>query len=161
MLENNAAAVLVAEQDEMSNMYLTFNLGTETYGLQIRHILQIIGMQEITQMPEMPPYMKGYINLRGSIIPVVSIRKRFGLPEVEYNERTCIIVVHIGEKDIGLIVDEIQEAITIEQDHISDPPETGLRELSRYIMGIARLSDTDDATAVLIDVQKLFKAGDI
>lgn len=153
MDENNLAPGVV-ETDEMENMYLNFVVGHEIYGVEIRHVIQIIGMQEINEMPDMPPGMKGYINLRGSVIPVVSMRLRFGKFEEDYTERTCIVVVLIGEKQIGLIVDAIQETITIEPEDISPAPTTGEGSEVPYICGIARL--VGGRTAVMIDVQKLF-----
>jgi purine-binding chemotaxis protein CheW len=137
---------------EMEDMYLNFSVGKELYGIEIQYILQIIGMQEITEMPEMPYGMKGFINLRGSVIPVVSMRTRFGKNDEEYHDRTCIVVVQVGEKQIGLIVDAIQETITIDPENISPQPTTG-EEIS-YIRGIAHLSS--NRTAVIICIQKLF-----
>lgn len=144
------------ETDEMENMYLNFIVGNEAYGVEIRHVIQIIGMQEITEMPEMPPGMKGFINLRGSVIPVVSMRLRFGKTESEYTDRTCIIVTQIGDKEVGLIVDAIQETLTIDPNSISPPPSTGEYTEAPYIMGVAKLQN--GSTAVLIHVQKLFIA---
>lgn len=138
--------------DEMENMYLNFNVGNETYGIEIRYVLQIIGMQDINEMPEMPPDMKGFINLRGNVVPVVSMRLRFGKPEEEYTDRTCIIVVLVGEQEIGLVVDAIQETLTIEPENISPPP--SMVSVSPYIEGVARLPD--DRTAILLHAQKLF-----
>lgn len=140
--------------EEMKNMYLNFIVGNEVYGIEIQYVIQIIGMQEITEMPEMPPGMKGFINLRGNVIPVVSMRARFAKAEAEYSDRTCIVVVQVGDKEIGLIVDAIEETITIEPENISPPPDTGDGSLSSYIMGIARLPE--DQTAILVYVQKLF-----
>ncbi len=145
---------VATEIDEMENMYLNFNVGSEIYGVEVRYVLQIIGMQEISEMPDMPPSMKGYINLRGSVIPVVSMRLRFGKTEDEYTDRTCIVVVTVGEREIGLIVDAIQETITIEPENISSQPTTGESGSIPYVEGIARLPD--NRTAVLIHAQKLF-----
>lgn len=143
-------------EDGMENMYLTFMVGEEIYGVEIRHVLQIIGMQEISQMPEMPAYMKGYIDLRGKIIPVVSIRLRFGLSEIEYNDRNCIIVVNVGEKYIGLIVDSIRETLSIEPSQISEQPSMSKEPFNPFIMGVARIGTKDITTAVIIDIQRLF-----
>lgn len=140
--------------DEMENMYLNFNVGNEIYGIEIRYVIQIIGMQEITEMPEMPPSMKGFISLRGNVIPVVSMRSRFGKAECTYSDRTCIVVVQVGKKEIGLIVDAIQETITIDPDSISSPPATGESVNNSYIMGVARLPN--ERSAVLIRVNRLF-----
>lgn len=143
-----------ATTEEMENMYLNFNVDGDLYGIEIRYVLQIIGMQKITGMPEMPSEMKGFINLRGDVIPVVSMRLRFGKTEGEYTDRTCIVVVQVGEREIGMIVDAIQETITIEPKNISPTPSTGKAGSNPYITGIARLSG--DHTAILVDAQKLF-----
>lgn len=148
------SAYTEAANDEMENMYLNFSIGDEIYGIEIRHVLQIIGMQEINGMPDMPSYMRGFIILRGNVIPVVSIRALFGKEEEGYTDRTCIIVVQVGEKEIGLIVDAIRETLSIEPGNISPPPGTGASDVSPYIMGIAQLED--GSTAVLIHLQKLF-----
>jgi purine-binding chemotaxis protein CheW len=142
------------DTDEMENMYLNFSVGTEVYGVEIRHVLQIIGMQEITEIPEAQMYMKGIINLRGIITPVFCMRQRFGKMEEEYNDRTCIIVVMVGAQQIGLIVDAIQETTTIEPEYISPQPTTGAGGENPYIKGIARLPG--DRIVVLIHAQKLF-----
>lgn len=142
--------------DEMANMYLNFNVGNEVYGIEIRHVIQIIGMQEITEMPEMPPEMKGFIRLRGKVIPVISMRVILGKMEEEYSDRTCIIVVQMGEKESGLIVDGIRETLTIDPESISPTP--GRREGmdSSYIMGVARLPN--EQVAILLHVNKLFSS---
>lgn len=140
--------------DEMENMYLNFYVGPGVYGVEIRYVIQIVGMQEINAMPEMPMYMKGFINLRGNVIPVVSMRERFGQLDEPYNERTCIVIVQVGDREIGLIVDAIKETTTIEPDKISPQPSTAQGAENAYIIGIAQLEE--GAVSILIDVQKLF-----
>lgn len=140
--------------DEMENMYLNFYVGKGVYGVEIRYVLQIVGLQEINAMPEMPMYMKGFINMRGNVIPVVSMKERFGQGEDEYNERTCIVIVQVGNREIGLIVDAIKETITIEPDKISPQPSTTQGVDNAYIVGIAQLGAGN--VSILIDVQKLF-----
>jgi purine-binding chemotaxis protein CheW len=140
--------------DEMQNMYLNFYVGEGVYGVEIRYVLQIIGLPEINAMPEMPMFMKGFINLRGTVIPVVSMRERFGQVEEPYNERTCVVIVQVREKQIGLIVDAIKATITIEPEKISPQPSTTQGEDNVYIIGIAHLGS--GSVSILIDVQKLF-----
>lgn len=140
--------------DEMENMYLNFYVGAGVYGVEIRYVIQIVGLQEINAMPEMPMYMKGFINLRGNVIPVVSMRERFGQFEDPYNERTCIVIVQVGDREIGLIVDAIKETITIEPDKISPQPSTAQGADNAYIIGIAQLEG--GSVSILLDVQKLF-----
>lgn len=143
--------------DEMENMYLNFYVAREVYGVEIRYVIQIVGMQEINAMPEMPMYMKGFINLRGNVIPVVSMRERFGQMDEPYNERTCIVIVSVGDREIGLIVDAIKETITIEPNKISPQPSTAQSAETAYIIGIAQLGGKD--VSILIDVQQLFGGG--
>ncbi|MCL2034207.1 MAG: chemotaxis protein CheW [Oscillospiraceae bacterium] len=145
--------------DEMENMYLNFFVGEGVYGIEIRYVLQIIGMQKIEAMPEMPMYMKGFINLRGNIIPVVSMRERFGQFEDPYNERTCIIITQVGDREVGLIVDAIKETITIEPEQVSPQPAATQGMDNAYIKGIAKLTAGD--VSILIDVQRLFGGYDI
>lgn len=154
MAEKIVANAAETTTDEMKNMYLNFNVDNKVYGIEIRYVIQIIGMQEITKMPGMPPDMKGFINLRGNVIPVVSMRLRFGETEGEYSDRTCIIVVQVGEKEVGLIVDAIQETITIKPESISPAPSTGESVSNPCIMGVAQLPN--DRVAILIHVSKLF-----
>jgi purine-binding chemotaxis protein CheW len=142
--------------DEMENMYLNVYIGQEVYGIEIRYVLQILGLPEINAMPEMPLYMKGFINLRGNVIPVVSMRERFGQFEEAYTERTCVVIVQVGSREIGLIVDAIKETITIEPEKISPQPTT-TSVGNAYILGIAQLGGSD--VSRLIDVQKLFDVG--
>lgn len=148
-MENEQSAVV----DEMENMYLNFYVGQNVYGVEIRYVIQIIGMQEINAMPEMPMYMKGFINLRGNVIPVVSMRERFGQFDEEYNERTCIVIVQVGDREIGLIVDAIKETITIEPSKISPQPSTTGSD-NLYVIGVAQLGAGN--VSILIDTQKLF-----
>lgn len=143
--------------DSMLNKYLTFEVGNETYGVEIKYVLQIIVMQQISKMPDMPPDMQGFINLRGEVIPVTSLRLKFGLDEREYNDRTCVVVVQTGEgdnkKEYGLIVDNINETVTIMPADISDPPSTSAITMSSFVVGIM---GKDGQNIMLLDVAKLF-----
>ncbi len=154
---NTMSGVGNATSDEMENMYLNVYIGQEVYGIEIRYVLQIVGMQEINPMPEMPAYMKGFINLRGNVIPVVSMRERFGQMDDPYTERTCIVIAQVGDREIGLIVDAIKETVTIEPERISPQPTTSSSSSNSYIVGIAQLGNNH--VSILIDVQKLFDNG--
>lgn len=146
---------MIASEDKTENLYLNFKVEDQTYGIEIKYVLQIIKMQKITKIPEMPPEMKGFINLRGKMIPVISMRLRFGKVEDSYTNRTCIVVVLVNEKEVGLVVDAICETITIEPENISPLPSlTGCDETAYYIMGVAHLEDS--CTAILIDVKEMF-----
>jgi purine-binding chemotaxis protein CheW len=140
--------------DEMENMYLNFYVGDGVYGVEIRYVLQIIGLPDINAMPEMPMFMKGFINLRGNVIPVVSMRERFGQVEEPFTERTCVVIVLVGDREIGLIVDAIKETTTIEPEQISPQPKTSQGEGNAYIIGIAQLGT--GGVSILIDVRHMF-----
>lgn len=102
-------ADLGIEEDTLKGRFLTFRLANEDYGLEIRYVTEIIGIQKITEVPDMPCFVKGVINLRGKVIPVMDVRARFSLPERDYDERTCIVVVNVEEKSVGLVVDKVND----------------------------------------------------
>ncbi|NLJ89456.1 MAG: purine-binding chemotaxis protein CheW [Clostridiales bacterium] len=139
------------EEDTQKDKYLIFNLGNEFYGIEIKNVIEIIGMQPITPVPELPEYINGIINLRGKIIPVMDVRTRFKMPKIEYDDRTCIIVVDVDDISIGLIVDIVAEVITIEEENIVLPPEN-TRKYNRYIKGIGKLNNE---VRLLLDCHKL------
>jgi purine-binding chemotaxis protein CheW len=114
-------------------------LGDEYYGIDISSVMEIIGMQKITRMPEQPDYVNGVINLRGRIIPTIDVRSRFGRERVEYDERTCIIVVDVQESMVGLIVDRVDEVTSVADDKIAEPPRLNKDFKSGYVKGIAKL----------------------
>lgn len=134
---------LLASQltEASSNRYLTFFTDRQLFGLPITEIVQIVQMQEIIPLPEKAPYVKGMINLRSQIVPVIDIRLRFGKEEAEFTARTCIIIVHVQGNDFGLIVDEVDEVIDIETQQISAPPKIGNEpsHVNDYLMGIATI----------------------
>jgi len=108
-------------EDTQKGKFLTFSLGAEVYGIEIKFVTEIIGMQPITEVPDLPKYVKGIINLRGKIIPVIDVRLRFKKPAVEYNDRTCIVVVDIKGIAVGLIVATVAEVLTITDQNIVPP----------------------------------------
>ncbi|NTW05839.1 MAG: purine-binding chemotaxis protein CheW [Peptococcaceae bacterium] len=127
------------EEDTMKGKYLTFSLGSEYYGIEIKYVTEIIGIQTITEVPDMPEYIKGIINLRGKIIPVMDVRLRFKKAPREYNDRTCVIVIDIKDISIGLIVDMVAEVTNIPDTEIVDPPDVSKGE-NRYINGIGKVA---------------------
>ncbi|URN94982.1 MAG: chemotaxis protein CheW [Candidatus Pristimantibacillus lignocellulolyticus] len=139
------------EEDEQKDKYLTFNLGEESYGIEIRYVIEIVGIQDITVVPEVPQYIKGIINLRGQIIPVMDVRLRFKKLFQQYNDRTCIIVVQIQHIVIGLIVDKVAEVVSIPLSNIVPPPEY-TQISNQYIQGIGKLNDE---VMLLLDCNKL------
>ncbi len=139
-------------EDTQEGKYLSFRIGGEVYGIEIRHVTEIVGIQKITEVPDMPQYMKGVINLRGNVIPVVDVRLRFHMQPREYDDRTCVIVVNINEASIGLVVDAVKEVISIMPDQISPAPSVSKGEVTRYIKGIGRF---DGEVIILLAIDEL------
>jgi purine-binding chemotaxis protein CheW len=146
------------EEDTQHGRYLTFALGDEAYGLEIGHVTEIVCIQPITPIPEVPEYVKGVINLRGKIIPVIDVRKRFGRQSAEYDDRTCIVVVDIQDVSAGLIVDYVSEVITIDDANIVPPPDYRSGAQTRYIKAIGKVGDD---VKLLLDCEKLFRDGEL
>jgi purine-binding chemotaxis protein CheW len=127
-------------EDTQEDLYLTFLLGEDTFGIGIGYVKEIIGIMPITAIPEFPDHIRGVINLRGRIIPVMDVRLRFKRPAMEYDSRTCIIVVEILETSIGLIVDRVAEVVAIPEHEIAAPPEINRREAG-YIQGFGKVGN--------------------
>ncbi len=142
--------------------YLTFSMAGEEYGIGILKIKEIIGMMPITSVPRTPAFVKGVINLRGKVIPVVDLRLRFGLPPAEYTERTCIIVVEIQAESativIGIVVDSVSEVLNIKADDIEDTPTFGTRLDTDYILGMAKMQG---GVKILLDIDRVLTAEEL
>jgi purine-binding chemotaxis protein CheW len=136
--------------------YLTFSLGQEEYGIGILKVKEIIGMMSITAMPQTPDFIKGVINLRGKVIPVVDLRARFGMAVMEYSERTCIIVVEMtgaeGPVPMGIVVDSVSEVLNIRTADIEDTPTFGVKLNTDFILGMAKMSG---GVKILLDIDKV------
>lgn len=141
-----------SEADEMKGKYLTFWTDNQLFAIPIVHVVQIIQMQEITPIPEFPPYAKGVINLRGTVIPTIDLRLRLGKEEIEYTAHTCIIVMSIHDSLAGLIVDRVNEVIPIADEAIAPPPELGAGISSRFLDGVGK---TDSSITLLLSVERL------
>ncbi len=139
-------------EDTQKGKYLTFVVEDEVYGIEIRYVTEIIGIQPITKVPESSDYIRGIINLRGKIIPVMDVRLKFRKPGIAYNDRTCIIVVDIGTIGIGLIVDNVAEVLDIPDEQIVPPPDSKSGFNSRYIMGIGKVGND---IKLILDCRKL------
>lgn len=150
--------MLDLEEDTMKDRYLTFLLGNECYGIEIKYVTEIIGIQAITEVPELPEYVKGIINLRGKIIPVVDVRVRFKKALKEYNDRTCVVVVDISDLSIGLIVDSVAEVLTIPEQDTVDPPQVNKGFNNRYIKKIGKVGS---AVKLLLDCEKLLSENEL
>jgi purine-binding chemotaxis protein CheW len=139
--------------------YLTFTLAEEEYGIGILKIKEIIGMMPITSVPQTPDFVKGVINLRGKVIPVVDLRRRFGMEAIDYTERTCIIVVeiqgHTGMVMIGIVVDSVSEVLNIKGEDIEETPTFGTRLNTDYILGMAKI---EGGVKILLDIDKVLSA---
>lgn len=142
----------------VSGKYLTFSISSERYGLGILTIQEIIQVPQLTRVPKSPDYTKGVINLRGKIIPVVDLRRRFGIPDIPYNERTCIVVVHIRRMGstipVGLVVDTVLEVIDFTQGEIEAAPEYGVNFDSSAIVGLGRKGEV---VTILLDAELLLR----
>jgi purine-binding chemotaxis protein CheW len=139
-------------EDTMQGKYLTFVLDQEHYGLEIRVVTEIIGMQNITVVPDLPEFMKGVINLRGKIIPVIDVRMKFKKPPQPYHDRTCIIIVEIGDMPVGLIVDRVAEVLNIPDENIVAPPDGKTGFSNRYLQGIGKVGNE---VKLLLDSNRL------
>lgn len=145
------------DEDTQKDKYLTFTLGEELYGIDIRAVIEIIGIMPITKVPEVPAYVQGIINLRGKIIPVVDMRLRFGQEYRQYSDRTCVIIISVNDVLIGLIIDGVSEVLTIPENSIVPPPE--LKSVrNRYVKNIGKLSE--EKVVLLLDWKKLFSTED-
>lgn len=129
------------EEDTLSGKYLTFSLGAEVYGIEIRYVTEIIGMHTITEVPDLPDHVRGIINLRGRIIPVIDVRLRFKKPPREYNDRTCVVVVDIQGVAVGLIVDTVAEVLAIPDQDIVSPPQVNNSYHQRFIKAIGKVGE--------------------
>ena len=140
------------EEDSLKNKYLTFKVHDDEYGIEVRYVIEIIGIQKITQLPDMPNFIKGVINLRGRVIPLLDIRLRFKLDEIEYGNRTCIIVVAVGDAYFGLIVDTVSEVVDIMPGQIDPPPKSNLSTSNKYIQGMGKFGDQ---VKIILNVNKI------
>jgi purine-binding chemotaxis protein CheW len=142
--------------DIRGGKYLTFSLDQEEYGIGILKVKEIIGMMSITSMPQTPDFIKGVINLRGKVIPVVDLRSRFGMAVMEYSERTCIIVVEMtgaeGSVSLGIVVDSVSEVSNIRTADIEDTPTFGVKLNTDFILGLAKMSG---GVKILLDIDKV------
>ena len=144
----------VGSADTQEGKYMTFKSGSEYFGLEIQYVQQIIQFQAITKIPETEDYIKGLINLRGKIVPVVDVRVRFKQGECEYNDKTCILVIVVKSTTVGLIVEQIAEVAEIQKENILPPPTIGRNDKGhhKYVYGIAKVGNS---VKLLLDPEKL------
>jgi len=144
------------KKEESTNSFLTFKLGEEEFGAHVSQVLNILDMTKITDVPKSPDYMKGVINLRGTVLPVIDTRIKFSMSETEHSTNTCIIVLDLeldGEPvNIGAIVDEVVSVVDIEESQVEPPPSIGNKYKSEFITGMAKI---EDRFVMLLDMQKV------
>ena len=142
----------IEDVDTQKDKYLTFHIGEEDYAISISHVTEIIGMLKITEVPQTPDYIKGVINLRGKVIPVMDIRLRFGMPARDYDERTCVIVVHFKENIVGLVVDTVSEVLDIPEDDVENSQNFNQSTDNNFICGMGKINEQ---IKMIIDVNAL------
>lgn len=147
---------------DMAGKYLTFNLANEEYGIEILKIKEIIGLMEITSLPRTPDFVKGVINLRGKVIPVIDLRLKFIMPEIEHTEKTCIIVVEVSAESediqIGIIVDSVSEVLNVAADDLEETPNFGVDIGTEFILGMAK---SQNKVRTLLEIDKVLSAKDV
>lgn len=144
--------VMEETEDTMEGKFLIFTIGNEDYGISIRNVTEIIGIQSVTELPDTPPFVKGVINLRGKVIPVIDVRLRFEIEERDYDDRTCIIVVNIEDVTVGLIVDSVAEVQDIPKENIEPPPRIKTSSHGDFIQGLGKI---DKDVKILLNIHRL------
>ena len=145
--------------DSRAGKYLAFSLGKEQFGIQVLHVKEIMGIQDITAVPGTPTHLKGVINLRGKIIPVVDLRLKFSFPDAPFTQTTCIVVVQVAQDGepvlIGLIVDGVSEVLNLSGSDIEDPPDFGEGIATPFVLGIAKFKGSVKILLKIEDVLTL------
>jgi purine-binding chemotaxis protein CheW len=154
----NHAISSLSSATRRDGKYLIFSLAEEEFGIKVLQIKEIMGMQEITAVPNTAPYIKGVINLRGQVIPVVDLRMKFGLPTSDYTQRTCIVVVttsgKTGVRLVGAIADGVAEVLTLTDEEIEDTPDFGNGVTAPYLLGMAKIKGT---VKILLDIDEVLR----
>ncbi len=140
------------DEDTQKDRFLTFRIAKEEYAVAISCVIEVIGMQQITHVPDMPAFVKGVINLRGQVIPITDIRMRFKMDIREYDDRTCIIVVNVEDTFVGIVVDTVSDVLDMPEDMIAPPPQINQTPGSQYIQGLGKVNDD---VKIILDVNKL------
>jgi purine-binding chemotaxis protein CheW len=160
VLERETAAAL--KSDDRGGKYLVFELGREEFGIRVLKVRELMGIQDITAVPQTPAHVKGVINLRGKVIPVVDLRLKFGLPEQEYTQRTCIIVVQVqgeaGPMLMGIVVDGVAEVLNLAAADIEDTPDFGDGTATPYLLGMAKVKEK---VKILLEIDRVLTSTDL
>ncbi len=138
--------------------FLTFICGDEVYGIEILRVREIIKLMDITTVPQTPDYMKGVINLRGKVIPVIDLRLKFSMPEEEHTKETCIIVTEVNKTSIGIIVDSVSEVLDIKSEEIEDAPHLGQDIDTNFILGLGK---TKERIVILLDIEQVLSSEEL
>jgi purine-binding chemotaxis protein CheW len=151
-----------ASRPERAGKYLIFQLGKEEFGASVLTVREIMGVQDITAVPHTPAYVKGVINLRGKVIPVIDLRLKFGMAELAYTRQTCIVVVQMHVSGtlvlMGLLVDEVAEVLTLSETDIEDAPDFGRGVATDYLLGLAKIKGK---VKILLDIDQVLDAGEL
>jgi len=157
----NELAVAIEEAvpaaSEESGKFLTFQLKNEEYGLEILKVREIIGVMDITTVPRTPDFVKGVLNLRGKVIPVIDLRLKFGLDAADYGRRTCIIVVNVNSLEMGIVVDTVSEVMDIGSENIEETPSFGATLNTDYILGMGKVAGK---VKILLDIDKVLASSE-
>lgn len=148
-------------QGHNANEFLTFTLGNEEYGVDILKVQEIRGYDTVTRLPDAPDYVKGVINLRGTIVPVLDLRIKFNVGVVEYNTFTVMIILNIAKRVVGIVVDGVSDVMQLTESQLRPPPDLGLAQAggaSQFITGIGAL---EDRMLILVDIEKLLRSADL
>jgi purine-binding chemotaxis protein CheW len=160
--EQQGTAVVSDVGIQLAGKYLTFRLAEEEYGLEILKVQEIIQMQAVTKVPRTPEYVRGVINLRGKVIPVIDLRRKFGIAAVNDTEKTCIIVVQIAHENgkvvMGIIIDEVKEVLDIKAENIEETPSFGASIDTQFIMGMGKIGHS---VKILLDIDRVMSTKDI
>ena len=156
--QTTATTIETTGRTDLEGKYLTFALAEEEYGLEILKVREIIGIMSITAVPRTPNFVKGVINLRGKVIPVIDLRLKFGMDEAERTDETCIIVVQVGDIEMGTIVDRVSEVLDIAGENIEEAPEFGVNVSTDFILGMGK---SEGRVTILLDISKVLTGDEL
>ncbi len=157
-MKEQTIATITEEMRQKAGKYLTFFLAGEEYGLEILKVREIIGLMDITDVPGTPAFVKGVINLRGKVIPVLDLRSKFGMETAEQTEETCIIVVDVGTVEMGIVVDKVSEVLDIAAEDIEDAPSFGVDVNTDFILGMGK---AEGSVKILLDIDKVLTSSEV
>jgi purine-binding chemotaxis protein CheW len=161
-IQKSALSQTGTQTAERGGKYLTFSLANQEYGVGILEIREIIGMMPITAIPQAPAFVRGVINLRGKVIPIVDFRRKFGMAAAEQTEKTCMIVVSVrGSREellIGLVVDSVSEVMNIKEADIEEPPTFGTEMNTDFILGMAKINN---GVTILLDIDRVLNVDEL